>query len=814
MTYTIVFAAPISFHDSEPTNGTEISTFNIQLKFDVSETIQKQGTDNLGIRYVGDSYGCTYLYEGNDENGKLLAKFWEDSQTIETSLSGSNLIISLPIPSSLIPEPDKNYTIICRNEFDVKNLETGKVISGALIDYYDAPLILTFKGIAPSSGELIYQKSSIEENQNLEKISNIDFEFNEEFEILDKNGVQILYDNEVVYTATNLQVDPENLKKLKVSFDDAILYLANHQYTLTLYPGTICLKGNTSETNRLVEININGLSTKTITTKSAELKSNSFNIPEVAEIRFNLENGQTLTPPGSISHKREIDLFKGEILENNFIKTLYGIAKDDGITWDLSTISFEPNTQYTLFKEANDITVWINGKESPAFGNEEVVIKFSTPSIEDLNLLPITVGVAKIGRYDNPTSTDFIDEETYAHISTVEIKREDYNLNGKVVKPNLNTNGDHNAYVYDVTDGSRKLVKDVVMFTAGRGGDDDGGLIIPEYSVFGINLNMDFLQNHMYEIVIPKGALRLNSVQYPSWYNYVINDEIVYKVKGATPSEFKVESCSVINNAEVSNLPGAIIWTINGIYALKNNNVFADCKSSGNVWGNSKCPLTIQVEGNKSYVAVQLFDRKTGNIGSLVKGQIYTVTIPASSIVYPGDESLTNPELTVTLNGIEAEKPKAEMVNVNLTVNGLHTTAHQSPKGEAYSFNFKPASEWVVESVKHGNKVLDENADGMFVTEPLNQDAELTAELKYDGPWMVESSSGVYTIEDSNIQVFTEQGMIVVDGVSASDIIHVYNVGGMLIDYVVPQQDRVYITVAPSQIYIVTVNNHAAKIQL
>lgn len=74
MTYTIVFAAPISFHDSEPTNGTEISTFNIQLKFDVSETIQKQGTDNLGIRYVGDSYGCTISMKEMMKMGN----FWQN----------------------------------------------------------------------------------------------------------------------------------------------------------------------------------------------------------------------------------------------------------------------------------------------------------------------------------------------------------------------------------------------------------------------------------------------------------------------------------------------------------------------------------------------------------------------------------------------------------------------------------------------------------------------------------------------------------------------------------------------------------------
>ncbi len=296
----------------------------------------------------------------------MIVKIWEDCQKIESTQDGNYLTISLPFSSSIVPEPGKIYSVVVRNEFDVRNLDTGKVITGALIDYYDTALVLTFIGKAATSNELTYFGSSIAENQNLESIDSINFEFNEEFDILNEAGVEILSDNKVVYSSSDLREDPENPKFLTASFEDAVLYLGN-TYTIRLSAGTVCLKGNSTEVNRLVEIKVNGTSTKRLSTKSVSIADNAVILPDNVSIKFNLEPGQTLTPPSGVIHKRDIDFYKGEISEENFISTLHGTASGDGIKWDLSTFRFEPETKYVLHKKADDITVWVNGKSQPAY---------------------------------------------------------------------------------------------------------------------------------------------------------------------------------------------------------------------------------------------------------------------------------------------------------------------------------------------------------------------------------------------------------------------------------------------------------------
>ncbi len=141
--------------------------------------------------------------------------------------------------------------------------------------------------------------------------------------------------------------------------------------------GLVSLKKNSTVINKPVEIKVNGASTVRLSTKYISIENNSVVLPDHVRIEFNLEDGQTLTAPEGVIHKRDIDFYKGEISDDNFIQTLRGTASGDGITWDLSTFRFEPEAKYMLRMKADGITVWANGKSQPAYGNEEVVISFT-----------------------------------------------------------------------------------------------------------------------------------------------------------------------------------------------------------------------------------------------------------------------------------------------------------------------------------------------------------------------------------------------------------------------------------------------------
>ena len=820
-------ASPVTFINTIPENGSKISTFDIKFKFDLTQNIEEQGTDNIAIGYNGFYFAsmpeftqATLLYEGTSENGKLIAVAL-DSNFKGTSLSKDE--IDLNFPSGLVPEPGKTYTIVCNNSFTLYDLATGKSINGSTLNWENDPRTFTFIGGSAGANELLFQKASIGFNDNIASINSISFEFNEEIAVVQDKPVQILDGSEQVASSKSAKVDPANEKSLIVDFDDITLYLGN-LYTISLPEGIVSLKGNSSVLNKPVEITVNGTSTIRLSTKSVSPENNSTVLPESAEIRFNLEPGQTLTAPEAASHKREINFYKGEISENNFIGTLRGTANDDCITWDLSEFRFEPETKYTLHLKADDITVWVDRNTQPAYGNDEVIIAFTTPSVKEAGFAPMEFSIPKIQDTDL-SKTDYIQDMEIPYLGTfyLELKDRTYNIDSKSYELYPHPNA-QDCRLYEVTGDGDKLIKSIQI---GRTPTEDKYEIWISAQIF---IESYLYAGKKYKLVIPAESFTVSppvkehgDMSNTSKCNYIKNEEMVYTFIGTNPIECVLLDCNVEDNATVSSLYN-VVWTFEGDYHLSDDITtvtYQATLASGMGVAPVEHSVKVTKNGAKTAVMANFVSNITGEPTTVNKGTKSTITVPKGLIVNSINDEIVNDEIVLTIIG-GAEDP-AELVNVNITVEGVHSSSHDAVKGREYNFTLTPAENWEVESVSTGGRELSpvvfDNTTNTYSYQlsTLRGDTDVNARYRYGGEWAQSNeTAGVWTISDSNIRIYKDADYIVVEGVNPANTINVYTVGGMLVNStrVSADKDCVRITVSPGQYYIVTVDGVAAKLKM
>ncbi len=809
------YSTNIKFLQTIPENGSDITTFDIKLKFDISEAIAESGNENIAIGYSGNTRTSNAkLYDGNAETGTLLTTVLTKTYRGDTN---SKDIIDLSIPSSFVPEAGHTYTVVFANNVAMYDLATNLSVANSVINYSSSPLTFTFHGESASADVLIYQKASVTNNDNIESLNSISFEFNEDLLISHNKPIEIYNGQDIIASSTSIEIDPANSKALKAIFEDVNMYLGK-QYAIKLPEGVVCLKSNPSVVNQPIEIIVNGASTIRVSTKSVSIENNSVVLPDNLTIKFNLEDGLTLTPPGPFDHKKDIDFYKGEISSGNLIETLEGTANGDGITWDLSTFRFEPETMYCFYKKSDDITVWENGIRQAAFGNDEIIISFSTPSPEDAGFTPMEFSPSIVYTSVDKTSNNVYDndmEVSNIHTIVLNLKDELYYLGTR--KCYLTVHPDKtNCELIEVNNDGEKLLKTF-----------DFNINLVETATGFYNEAFSEIQSILYEgktykVRIPEGyftvypvIVALDEQMDLSKCNYIKSKEIEMIFKGTSPTNAVLLGCNIENNAQKSALY-KVIWTFDGEYRISNDITSIIQVRETGIEGmkpvsNKKEPSLIYSSG-KTYLTLDYISNLTGEPTSLPKGQKLTLTIPEGMLINVLNDEIVNDEVVLTVIGGEETLPS---VDVNLTINDLHTASHKAVKGEKYSFTVAPNNDWKVESVMHGDKVLS-GKNGVYTTEPLNENAEIKANLTYAGQLATEITTDVWEITDKHISIYRDNDHIVVDGVTSANTINVYSVSGLLITsiHTTDGNDRVNITVPSGQMYIVSVDGVAAKIQM
>ena len=768
----------------------------------------------------------TRLYDGTPETGILM------ETVLTSSFTGSAAakdFVEIPF-SSFVPEPGHLYTVVCNNQFKVYDLENGSVIDGTILNYRNDPLILTFYGAEAGSTELLFQRASISNYENVASANSISFEFNEDIALVQGKQVQILYGSEQVATSKSLKIDPANGKSLVATFDNVTLYLGK-QYTISLPAGVVSLKNNSSVLNKPVEITVNGASTIRLSTKSVSPDNNSTALPESVEIRFSLEPGQTINPPGeaNILRKGDIDFYKGEISENNFISTLRGTAVDDGITWDLSEFQFEPATKYILHLKADNITVYLDGKTQSQYGNDEVTIAFTTPSVEEAGFPPMEFANPKMMNDNGAlTTTDYSPDMKIPYLGQffLELKDQYYPMGSESYEIIRHPNS-QDIKLYEISDKGDRLVKSLSF---------DYTNVEDKYRIWKavkVSTSTILYEGKKYKLVFPAETFTVSpQVKEHGDYiniskcNYIKNDELVYTFTGAQPNECTLLDCNVPDNSTVSSLYN-VVWTFEGDYHLSDDITTVTYHATSTT-GVSVVPVKKSVKlsktlgGANTAVMVDFVDSSTGNPTTLSKGRKATITVPKGLIVNSINDEIVNDEIVLTIIG-GAEDPAESLVKVNVTIEGVHSSSHDAVKGREYNFTLTPAENWEVESVSTGGRelspvVFDNTTNTYFYQlSTLRGDTDVNARYRYVGEWAQhDDTSDIWKVPGSEVRIYGDGDCIVIEGVSIANTINVYTVGGLLVGTtrVADGKDRVRILVSPGQYYIVTVDGAAAKLKM
>lgn len=817
------YGAPVKYLGCTPENGTTISSFDISLNFDISEAVNGLGAGEWGIGYAGNTSGSsTSIYEGSETDGKLLTTIMTSNFNGKSEgfiVNGSS--IKLPVPVSVKPEMGKTYTIVIKNTFSV--FESGKstLKPATFLKFMDNPLVLTFTGGAASSAELILQNVSISEDSQLDTLSEISYTFNENISVVDNAKVSIMEGNETVYESTSVSVSSDNSKVLSVKFPEGVELLSSHNYKLMLPAGTVSLASDPSVVNKEFTVNIKGAGYKYYKAASVSPKDGDKGIFDSASIVYSLPTGAVLTHENIFSDT-SLQLYKGEISPDNLVTTLYGtsIENNTGFKWDLSDLSFEPSTDYTLLREAGKGKLFKDGTTLREYSNEETKIHFFTPSFEEANLPQIEFGTPVIGTHNK--GSQFQEGMKLASLNYLDVASKG-EYKSFLVSPKAIEEDRKHGYLYEITDSGDVLVKE---FNVGVVSIDN---VYDYYSAGRFTVDATFYEGKKYRIVIPSGIYTAGSV---NTFNYITNPELSYTVVGATPTEIKSKDCSIEEGSTVSRLYN-VTWTFNGnINIIEDGYARLKIAYPSGTYIDIKLPL-FRTSFSDTQTRVQaictLMSSSDGNPIEFMDGWTGTITLPEGVLYAAADESIINKDIVVNFLGAtpKPEVVEPEYVSLDVSFNGAHTTSTRVVKGEKVTLRIVPES-WKIEKLVRYSGADDTTGDdmtefaenGIYTSSGLNKDTRLEATLAYASPLVFSDiTTGIAELPDSDIQIFSEGDNIVVKGLSGGEFITVYTMAGIAVGSheTAPDKDTVNISAATGQTYIVRVQkadgyDYAAKI--
>lgn len=787
-----------------PASGSEITTdsdgnLNIVLQFDLSDIIAQFGESNYGIAYIGNTtaWGETgqtgaVLLEGTYEEGKFLQKV--NSKRI-TGMhpdfkAGNTLDISFP---SVILTPGQTYTVVINHNIFVYPLGSSELIGMPLFIEND-PIILSYT--AKKVDGVMLESCSMEWGTAVETVGLVTYQFNNEIEVVPGANALIM-EGEAVVAQSPLSVSETDGKTAVADFGGKTVYL-NRNYVLVLPENSVCLKGDNSWFNVKNHVPFTGSSKGYATFNSSVPESGTVTFPTQITINFDIADDAVKIDEIGGS-KNYMDAYDEIVSEETFISKLTGVPSEDGrsVSFKFSPSSFIPEKKYVFDIPADQFKFIRNNRLDQAWSNEAVRIEVTTPSIEEAGLPPIEFGEPIIGKHGVSTDTLKLGASVES-LEDIEIGLKDLHYNGGGIKSSLEFLNDRGiGYLYDITDGTEVLLKEVSIYLQTRENP------FTYYRVIQCYVRNTFFEGHKYRLVIPENTFDINS----NYKEYVEVPEFAYEFYGAAPTEVKLVRCSLEDNTERSTLCD-VIYEFKGEFEF-NPDMKAKLYQKGYTLSR---PLIMTADDGKTIVTALIHDKTTGEPISLREGDSCSVTLPAGTLYYSGDPSIRNEEIVRTIKAV-APAPAVEFVELTVSINGSHATINKAAKGQTTQVAFSPDEYWQVKSVNHdGNNVTNLVRNGVYTTPVLSQNTTIEATIEYAGEFMVEHVSGIFSIPESSIKVRTENGVILVEGVSPDDLITVYNMAGMTICTVTPEHDIVKIRVEPGQAYIVRVNRYAAKV--
>jgi len=810
-----------------PASGNEISVnedgnLDIVLHFDLSDVIAVHGeSDQYGIGLSGNNidYGLpneigTYLFLGTYEEGVFLQKVNAKTITGRTATfkTGDTFAFSFP---SLGILPGQIYTVVIRNPFSVYRVGESRVL--ARLDYKETPLVLTYVGKSVETG-VVLESCSVAQNTELESLGIVRYRFNNEVEVVD-GAVAKMMEGETLVAERPLTVLASDGKEVTVDFSGDMAY-NSRKYSLVLPAGSLRLKGGDALNTSDLRVDFTGSYVGHFQLVSSVPSDNSTAYPGKITLTFDIPDpADRLRNSGNINY---MDVYDSEVSDEAYVCRLD--CKDGGISEDGRSMTFEfdkvitPGKKYVFDIPAGRLLVMRNNKYDYGWTNEAVRLTVTAPSVEESGFPAMEFQDPVVGEYGKSTQI-LTPETTLASLRDgIEIALKDlwYIYEnpeaGISIKTSLSLL-ENKGYLYDITGGTEQLVSETTLFTKAYD--------TPSYETYSVirvsrNSSNPLFDGHRYKIVIPAGSYSIIGAKYRE---YVLNPELSYEFMGAVPEEVAVVECTLPEGAKLSTL-GNVIFGFNGKFEFNPEKKAVLTETYVNVAGmeihNSMSYFMNRNASLGTKIVAFIYNLTTGEPLTLVKDRNYTLKLPAGTMYYAGDPSICNEEYVVSFRGGDPAPvfTEPEYVDLTVTVNGAHTSINKAVKGKTSEVKFTPDEYWTVWRVsRDGNDVTGFVQNGAYTTPALNESTTIEATMAYTGQFMVEQTSGVFTVPGSPVTVRTEEGVIIVEGVTPEDTITVYTVSGMVISNITPELGVVRISVDPGQVYIVRVNQRAAKVR-
>lgn len=806
-------AVPIKYDGSVPESGSAISSFTFTLKFDLSESIADAGAGDYGIGYTAAQTQATLYKVNGEEKIELGTSLTERYTGTSENFQINNDKVEFSFDSTIPIIEGQLYQVEITNIFGLYKSGKNVPVTGTKLSFSGDPLILTYYGGASTSDNLSIIDVSLNNSEPQQSIKDFTIKFNEPISIINENGAYIEENGNVISNAKIL-VNENDESSIVATFPIPIILYSGHTYNLGITSSAISLRSNESVLSPEYKWSVVGSQKVEVPILSSLPACESTGIFNNLEIKFDIPEGYTLATIGNKAYKCSGLLYKKDVSEDNFILSYFGSISTDGRSqiFDISGNAWEPSTKYIFVKPKDDITVWKEGQTCPEFGNEEYIISWTTPSAEELGLSPISknnFGTAKVGQHDKAESPEFIEGGTYSSIDMLEIEKLSYVYNSASYQTHVRDNA--KAQIYDITDGSRILVKDITIADQRRESRYD------YYSVAQLWVQTAFYQGHEYEIVIPKDAFMVATQQLK---NFVGSDEISFKVKGSTPTSVELLSKSIEDDSEISELT-SMLWIFDGNFTLKDGATALYKRNyPGNPITTSEYALSSMQSSGQTYVLATFISPYTGKPQNYSSEMECSVVLPEGTIFYAGDATVCNKEVVTNFKGTKKMSTEPEFVNTTVTLadnetNEAHSFIVKSVKGYPAEIQMLPGENWNVADVAHEGKSLSA-VNGVYTSEPLTGDSKIVATLAFNKDMQFDQTTGVYSVTDTNIKVYTENNQIVVSGLTQPTNIAVYSVGGILVKQMTTdaKYDMVRISAEPNEIYVVVINGQAAKVRL
>lgn len=802
----------------------------VTLRFDISDVLAEFPDETtLGIAC---SAGSTYVItddDGTKRNVKSCARLfkgefspdkWDTdyiAETFTSRIDGTSPEFKVGATrfdvlfTGIDFEPGQTYTValtlqpICSRQGETNMWGTW------MSDWLRDPLVLSYVAEKVTDG-VVLEDCTLINDRSLETPGDVTLKFNNDVTI-DETKFVTLYDNFAKKTIAQLPLrkgaDGDNFAS--VDFSGYHAY-TGHTYTMTFPAGIVKNKADGTPNE---EITRTFKGARKVYAKAAKVtpENGSTGIFSAFSVEFGIEDpdvfvGREDGDPTSWWGTAYIgDISNGETDAYQF----KGVENADGSGLDFTWGGIvQPGTTYNfvLPKGTKHLMRKIDGKtkSEPAFWNDELVITYKAPTLEESGIPRMDFETPYVGSILK--NVPFENGGKYDYIKTLELheKGDQYEFNGVKASPSNPNPTTVRGLLYDVTDGQEVLVNDFGMHGYSREID-----LYNSHHIIELYLDQTFYEGKRYKIVVPARSLGGNT---NTMRNYWINDELVYYVEGTKSTEIPIASTS-LKEGDVTHEITHFAVGFPGEFVLSEGKDISIVINTGKTTVTRTYTPTLSTYGANTYATIVTLDAK-GDPYNLPTGHTACINVPEGLVYYAGDANICNKALSINIIGRSlADQMNDNFVKLTYDLNG-HVTTLEAAKDRDMTLTLTPDSNWKVTSLTGSlpNSLVWNGAGGKNIKITPSEDVTVSATIEYAGPEMaVNQSTGIASTPDGLVKVYKEgTETIVIEG--ATSTIAIYTTSGLLIKTIEPEagKDLIRVTVQPGQAYIVAVAGYAAKL--